>query len=419
MMISKNLLFKSSLLACMSAFIVSCDDDDNNQIVNPVFEGETKYFVGIESSVEAATDVLSAAESLDSGQISPINNGFEQPAWMSFVQGVDQIFVSGYTSAPEFVSYELVGDELVKGDSFFTDLGIYAHYVIDESTLVLVGSPRSGLTAKKIYLVDTDQMSITKTVETTFGDDETNLAFPVDATVNGDKLFIAYYMVASSGDFTTPNANEAKVAVFDFPSLTFDKIITDERAPNIGRYYTFNALEVDEKGDIYTFSPSSLACGYAPVPEKNSGILRIKNGETEFDADYHIDFETLSGGYKINDFYYVGNGKAVVRILKEDEANADYLWATYSPTAELPLLELGIVDLYNETFTLVSEAPNSGGGWSSATLIEDGKLYLGISNSSYSGIYSIDPATATATATEAADIDGNYAKAILSLTTNE
>ncbi|MEM8894650.1 MAG: DUF4374 domain-containing protein, partial [Bacteroidota bacterium] len=155
-------------------------------------------------------------------------------------------------------------------------------------------------------------------------------------------------------------------------------------------------------------------CGYAPVPSKNSAILRIKNGETEFDSEYYVDFETLTGGYKINDMFYVSNGKMVIRALQEDETNAQYLWATYAPTSPIPLLETGIFDLSTQTFSLIPEVPRGGGGWNAAHLVEDNKLYLGISSSGYAGVYIID--TETGTATEGATIDGNYAKAILSLT---
>ncbi|MEM6319259.1 MAG: DUF4374 domain-containing protein [Bacteroidota bacterium] len=414
-----SIFSKVALLALVMAFVVSCGDDSAEVAPEvPVVEPElvTSYFLGIESATDPAVDVLSPAASVESGVISPVNNGFEQPAWMSFIQGKDQIFSTGYTSAPEFISYEMVDGNLVQGESFFTDMGIYAIDIVDEGTMVLMGSAREGFSEKKIYQVNTNTMSIENTVSVELGNDlvDSLTAFPVDMKVRDGKLFVAYYKVSATGNFSTPKSNQAEVAVFSYPGMQLEKIITDDRAPNIGRYYTTNALEIAENGDIYTFSPSSLACGYAPVPETNSGILRIKNGETEFDPNFHIDFETLSGGYKINDMYYVGDGKAVLRVLQEDETNPAFLWATYAPTGEFPLLETGILDLNTQTFTLLPNVPRSGGGWNSAYMVEDGKLYLGVSNNTYAGIYIID--TEAGTATEGATIEGNYAKAILSLT---
>ncbi|MGD1892910.1 MAG: DUF4374 domain-containing protein [Cyclobacteriaceae bacterium] len=417
MMIKLSLTtWQSLLLAITASFVISCSESDDT--VGPAPEPEPEkinYFLGIEAATDPAVDVLTPVTSIDSGTVSPVGNGFEQPAWMSFIQGKDQVFAAGYTSSPEFTSYEMVNGELTRSGSFFTDQDIYAIDVVDESTMVLMGSPRSGLSEKKIYLINTDAMSIEQTVAVDFGNvvEDSLLAFPVDLKVRGDKLFAAYYLISASGDFSTPKAEEARVAVFSYPDLEFEKIISDERAPNIGRYYTTNALELDENGDIYSFSPSSLACGYAPVPTTNSGILRINNGETEFDPNYHIDFETLSGGYKINDMFYVADGKAVVRVLKEDETNADFLWATYAPTSPQPLLETGIVDLYNQTFTLLTDIPKGGGGWNGAHLVEESTLYLGVSHSALAQIYAID--VDTETVTPGATVDGNYAKAILSL----
>ena len=378
---------------------------------------EGYYFLGIEGgTVEAPTDVLTyGIASLDTGTVSPINNGFEQTSWMTFLQGEDQIFVTGYTSAPEFASYTLVDGVLTKGESFFTDLGTYAYDVADASTMVLVGNARSGLSNKKIYLIDTDAMAITTSVESNFGDirADSMFAFPTDMKVRGDKLFISYYLTHARGDFSTPQANEARLAVFNYPELTFDKEIIDDRAANIGRYYTTNAIEIDEKGDIYTFSPSSLAAGFNPLPENNSAVLKIVNGTTEFDNSYYLDFETLSNGYKLHDLIYAENGKAVVRVIKEDESNPAYFWGAYSPYSSTPILETGILDLYNKTFTLLEDVPNGGGGWNAAYLVEGSKVYLGISNSEYAGIYIID--TANNTAVKGADVEGNYAKAILKL----
>ncbi len=393
-----------------TVLLTSCGEDDSDMKST----SNAKYFVGIEAATDPATDVLAIAASITEGEISPVGNGFEQTAWMTFLQGKDQIFVSGYTSAPELTSYELFDGELVKGESLFLDQTPYAYDIVDESNMVIISSPRSGFSEKKIYHIDTDNMSIINSVESNFGNLEADslLAFPTDMKVRGDKLFISYYHIHGGGSFSTPSSNVARVAIFSYPNLEFEKLISDDRAANIGRYYGHNALEIDENGDIYTFSSSSLACGYAPVPENNSAILRIRNGETEFDQDYYVDFETLSGGFKINDLLYAANGKAVVRVVKEDETDAAYLWASYAPTSENPILETAVIDLYNESFTLM-DMPNGGGGWNTAHLVDGGTVYLGVSNSSFAGIYVID--TQSEVAIEGASIDGNYAKGILTL----
>ena len=414
-------LRKLKIVAFVATMFIafSCDNENGIEGGSPDPDKTAYYFAAIESGSDPAVEVIANADNFTSGEISPIDNGIQQPTWMAYYNNGNRIISAGYTSGPQFTSYEVIAGELVEVEKVFVDLGVYASAVVDDDTMLFMGAPRSGTAPKKIYEINTIDMTLNKTVEVDFGNDAIagTISFPVDMKLKGDKLFVAYYMVKDDGSFSTPDANQARIAVLNYPELTVDKIITDDRTANLGRYYSFNVLEEDEKGDIYTFSSSSLACGFAPVPANNSGILRIKSGETEFDSSYHIDFETLSGGYKINDLFYVGNGKAVVKVLKEDETNSAYLWATYSPNSESPLIEIGVVDLYNQTFEIVSSVPKSGGGWNSASFIEDGKLHIGMSSSSYASIYIVDPETATAE--KGSDIDGNYVKSLLYIESEE
>ncbi|MEM7509322.1 MAG: DUF4374 domain-containing protein [Bacteroidota bacterium] len=415
-----NQLILFFLMGAVMLF-TACEDDSEDAVAPtpPAPVSETFYFMGIEAATDPTTDVLTTLPTLESGTVSPIGSGFEQPAWMTFMQGPDQILVGGYTSAPEFTSYAMDNGELIKGESFFTDLTVYAFDFVDEENMVMVGSPREGLSDKKIYHVNTNTMSIMNTAVSDFGNIEADslFAFPIDVKVRGDKMFVAYYHTHARGDFSTPNSDQAYVAVFSYPSLQFEKVISDDRAPNVGRYYSTNALEIDENGNIYTYSPSALSCGYAPTPSKNSAVLRIPSGSTEFDPGYYIDFERISNGYKINDMIYVADGKAVVRVVQEDETNPQFLWATYAPTGDIPLISTGILDLNTQTFTLLEDVPTAGGGWNVAHMIEGTKLFLGVSNSTYAGVYVID--VATGTATEGVRVDGNYAKGIMSLTVTE
>lgn len=426
MLLIQNKTFQRlTKLLFLLLIISSCEEDVVENIVNNDEEGVGEgtgdgtdggsnafnYFVGIESGVDVQSYTLSGTDSLTASTVSPEGNGFEQLGWSTYHQGEDQIFVQ---TGLELISYELSEGELEEGSSIFIDEGdiLLAIDVVDESTAVIVAAPWTGFAAKDIFVLDTDDMSVTASISSTFGDDDENTlyAYPTDAHVRGDKLFVSYYMVNQDELLVDDNA---RVSVFEYPSLEFVKEIVDSRAPNISRYYAFNGLLEDEDGDIYTFSTSSLACGYAPTPANNSGVLRINNGETEFDSDFHIDFETLSGGYKINDMYYVKDGKAVVRVLQEDETNEAYLWGTYSANSSTPLLATGILDLNNETFTLLSDVPLGGGGWASAYLVEDSKVYLGVSSATYSDIYVIDVDSETATL--GAGIEGNYAMGILTL----
>lgn len=409
----KNNLLKTSLLAFASLLFIQCTDDDFN--FTPVSFGD--FFVGIEYGPEG-TNYLVTTDKLSEGNVSPVGNGIELLGWSNYIQGIDQVFsLSGAT----ITSYEKdVNKDLIQGSTVTTPLGTYAWEVVDESTMVAVGSPWFSEGTKQIYLIDTDAMSITKTIDTPLAESivdatsgNTYLPFPTGAEVVGGHLFVSFYY--GNADYTSLNTNSASVAVYSYPELEFEKIITDDRASAVGRYYSDFGMVSDEFDNIYTVSSSSFHCGYIPVPTTKSSILKIKKGASEFDENFHIDFETLSGGYKLNDMYYAGNGKAVVRFVKDD-SDRTFTWGTYKPNGENPLLGFGIVDLDNETFTDLStgNVELSGGGWNGVALVQDGNtVYVGVNNSGYSGVYVID--IEAKTISEGANIDGNYTNGIVGL----
>ncbi|MBU2995437.1 DUF4374 domain-containing protein [Cellulophaga baltica] len=409
-----NFSLKMSVILLSSLLFIQCSEDDSDSVSVEDEEATTEgssYYVGIEYGSDGA-DYLSVAESLSEGVVSPVNNGFEQLAWASYIQGEDQLFSIVSSALTSYAEDE--NGNLSEGSSVTTSLGVYAYDVVDESTLVAIGSPWYSAGSRDIYVIDTDVMSITSTVETELGnytDSETGeeiYSMPSGAKVAGDYLFISYYLVDLDGNVI--EENKAKVAVYSYPGLELQNTITDDRIADIGRYYSEYGIVEDENGDVYVMSSSSLACGWYPVPTVNSGLLRINSGEADFDDSYYVDFETISSGYKLNDLYYVGDGKAVVRILSDDSE----AWSTYSPNSESPVLSFGILDIYEGSFTELSgEMELSGGGWNGVVFVEDNTAYVGVSNSDYSGVYVID--VENATVVEGADIDGNYAKAILGL----
>ncbi|MFW5821867.1 MAG: DUF4374 domain-containing protein [Tangfeifania sp.] len=224
--------------------------------------------------------------------------------------------------------------------------------------------------------------------------------------VSGDKLFVSFYPVSASGDFSTPSVDSAQVAVFSYPELEFEKAIYDNRTSPVGVYGNATGLLEAGNGDLYTFSSSSLAAGFTKQT-RPSGILRIKSGSTEFDPNYFLNIEEATNGGKIVYFSYAGNGKAVARIVTDDSA----LWGAFSPNN--PICKLVIIDLNAATVTDVPDVPAHGAQYATPALVENGKVYMSISTATDAHVYEIDPATATAE--KGAAIDGLEAKGIFNL----
>ncbi|NME67954.1 DUF4374 domain-containing protein [Flammeovirga aprica] len=371
-----------------------------------------KFVLGIEA--EGAQDVLLTTETLTDGEVSPIGNGFEQPAWMSFFKAGNMIIAAGYTSDNIFTGYALSDQngELENKGQLITDQGVYATTNVDENHFIAIGAPRAGFEERTIFLIDKNDMSIAGRTKTRIDERhaEDLVAFPSGVAVRGDKLFISYFLTKSEKIGDTPKAETAKIAVYDYPSMTFVKLIVDDRTSEIGRYTTDFSLQEDENGNLYSFSTASLASGFNPAPNVPSGFLRIKKDETDFDTDYFFNFQEKSGGAKINTAVYLGNGKMLVRAVVADQQH----WSAYAPNIEegYEHLSFMIADLNTQTVVPVSNIPLTGGG-EMAALVKEGKVYVNVSNSKGGSLYEID--IETATATKGASIVGHYAKGIFEL----
>src|SRR5699024_11137661 len=133
-----------------------------------------------------------------------------------------------------------------------------------------------------------------------------------EMAISGNHLFLSYY-ISDSETFATPYTDTARVAVFSFPELEFQKVIKDTRVGPIGGFNVKDGLIKDENGNIYAVSHSNPANGYSQST-KPSGILKINSGETDFDPDYFFDISSKIDGGDAAHLLYLGNGKAFAEI---------------------------------------------------------------------------------------------------------
>jgi hypothetical protein len=87
------------------------------------------------------------------------------------------------------------------------------------------------------------------------------------------------------------------VAIFSDETLSSKKLIrTDKISYACGRNKSqyYQMIWSAENGDIYVFSPS-YAKTMTDVRQQTTlpaGVVRIKNGSTEFDPNYYVNIET-------------------------------------------------------------------------------------------------------------------------------
>ncbi|MCP9198841.1 DUF4374 domain-containing protein [Gramella sp. GC03-9] len=397
-------------LSCFALVFNACSTDDDGGNLNPDPEPQTSDItMSFKTTGDPETEFIITQESIMEGTISAQGTGIEQTGWRFYYPVGKTLFASGYSEDNRATAYAKNedGEVVAKGQFTFDNaLEMFGHSNDDE-TLLAFEIPRSGYAPKKLYFVDVDDVQVEKVVETSIfeSEEEGLIAWPSAIEVRGGNLFVPFHKLDAQGYFTTPEANEAFVAVYSYPEVESEpiKIISDSRTSNIGVNGATTGMIEADNGDIYSFSSGAEMAGFAPASTKPSGILRIQNGETEFDQDYFFNIEVATGGEKLFWFDYVGNGKAIARLLTSDDGGA---WGAFGRTSFNQ--RLVILDLEAQTVTEVANVPLHAKRYSSPVMVEDGKLYMSIETASEAYVYQID--VENATGTRGARIEGKTIK---------
>ncbi len=200
-----------------------------------------------------------------------------------------------------------------------------------------------------------------------------------------------------------PTENALEMALYN---VSDDKFIKKTRNTSLGlcgptRPIDNQSIFEDEHGDIYVNCTGSF--GY--IPGLNSGIARIRKGETEFDESYSINFaETQVTGLDCKYLNllmmcrYVGNGKmyayGYATGLDPDNTN------TYTARTGVPVL----VDIYNKTVKVIEGLPHTN-GHGVAMGRHGNKMVFGSANDEYNGFSTVDITTGKVE-TKVATVDG-------------
>lgn len=353
--------------------------------------------LGIEAGGVTTYYVVSA-ENLMTGTIDAVNQGIEQNGYHDYTQGNQTIFDVGGLGITSVrgITRDDRGYLQQKGNFVF-DKSLKVFTQIDANTMLgaeIADNPQSG-DQITFYSVDINSVAITQKKNTSI----LPLASFEWPSITGlcmrdNKVFMTYFHM-NPNTWETKYTDKMYVAVFSYPEMTLDKIITDERTGPAGSWYTHDGIFETENGDIYTMS--NCWFGYSQKT-KNAAFLRIPNGQTEFD-DYYFDFETISGGLQPAHIKYIGNGLLFAEVSTPDSPAGQ--WSDAG-------LKCCIIDLNNKTVTDVEGIPvhNGSGGRRFAVMADGGYVYIPITSNNETSIYRVDPQTATAQ--KGATIDASF-----------
>jgi len=401
-MMSKSIINISKALAFCFVMIsaISCSDDDDNGSTEGVSCNGADFGVTLSAPVPGSTDYSYYTFSVDdvmSGTITAEGVGFEQTGYYQFTQIDNTIYSLGGLDNTNVVGFSQNSGGCLEefGDVSFGDQ-VSDFVKADDNTLVSVSVSRNSdiITFRKF---NQNTLAATETIEVQVSDITTEAETGLQYTgmvISGDHLFLSYYKMHPVDFFTDPT-DQAEVAVYSYPELEFQEVITDNRMGPIGGFGTKTGLVKDEAGNVYAISHSNPANGFIQngngITEsiQPAGVLKINAGETSFDADYFFDTVSLAGG-TFSNAQFLSNGKLFVDV----NTQARVSQANWSDNP----LESAIIDLETESVDFIQGIPEHTRGGREVSLIEEGNnVYTTITEEDGIFIYQINPQNFTAT----------------------
>lgn len=406
-------MLKKLLITSVSATLIAgCGSDDNstsNNTGNTPDNGmkEDAVTLLLKTAGQGEPEYLIRETDLTSEVVSAQGVGEEQIGWNFYYKVGDTLFVTGYDESATTSYHQADDGSLTELNTFLFDKPLEVFGQVNDSTLLATHLPRSGEhVANMLYVVDASNGRATAKIPYTIDDNDTGVrgqgtvAAPSAIQVRGDKLFIAYHKLDDSeggSAFQTPEQDTAFIAVYDYPltaNAAPEKLISDNRTSHIGVNGNPTNMIQLANGDIYTMSNGGKAAGFTSNSEKPSGILRIKNGTTEFDDNYFLNISEKTNGGRIFWFSDIGDNKVLARIQVPNDAADEAPWSAFGKSFHT--MKLVLIDLQAETVTDVNSVPLHQKRWTAPLEVFDGKVYLSIETEQENYIYQYDIATNSA-----------------------
>lgn len=388
----KAKLTKAIMAVAFTAALTSCKKDKNNIPENP---GNFVLAVTPIASTGVA-DYLVTASSLEEGAVSIIGNGVEQDGTYRYYVTANNKFFSmlyGQGNPGAVTSYDIKDGKLNKLSNFVSET-VQAFAPVNEDILMLK-IPRTinatGATLANYYRVNTNNSTAISgegTIDAIAPTGNGEIAHFSWIRQVGTKVFAPFFSIKNRS-FETDYPDFAGIAVYSYPAMQLEKVIKDTRTSFIGRYFV-DGLGLVENGDIYAFSSSVAVNGGVLTSTKPSAITRIKAGTTEFDQSYFYNFETISGGYVITNWIYIGSNNFIANVTPKAEKGA-YVTGK----------QLAVVNVADKTFKLITGTPAAADVQTVTTnnyTPNDGKhAYIGFNlKDGTTYVYKIDAAAGTA-----------------------
>ncbi len=400
----KGNFLKIFIATALTIGFASCSDDEDPVDETIIDETPVDQFIitgGINGENYNNSYYTVPFEDLMTGSLSFIGEEMLQMGYYSYNKFDDKIFCSGGLGATSLYVIEQNEDgtlsETVSFNNFDNSI-VDMTEGSDNEVVAIEMSSTSDIV--RLHTISTSSLQVTKTVDTPIASLSTESVPAYSGmVVSGDYLYLSFY-ISDPNTWTTTSTDKAEVAVFNYPELTFVKVIEDSRVGPIGGFGTMAGLIKDESGNVYALSHSNPANGFSQYT-KPAGILKINSGETEFDSEFFFDIEEVTGGYNTAHLVYLGDGKVFTEINVTDRSEQ----TTWSDGT----LKTAIMDLDNSSIEYIDGIPEHAGvgrKLSAMSIIDDSTIYMTIPEDTGIFVYKID--TSSYTATKGAEVEVNF-----------
>lgn len=301
----KNLIL---LTVCLLGGLTMISCDDNNDNPAPETAGKSKMILAIDMAPQASMGYVVPVNDLSEKNVS-FTNAHEVKSTPYLTTYKDWVFSIGGASDANIYKYVRNDDgTLTKAGQIQIDrmAPMAANMLVVNEAKAYASAPIEN----KIVIFNPTTMERSGEIDladTRWGAEGSNTPNPIGLFLRDNILYVGL------GQFKNmPVCKKgAHVLLVDAKTDKPIKKIVDYRLSS-ATVIGVGAMFVDENNDLYI--PCWGSYGY--VPEQYSGLLRIKNGETEFDKSYCFNltdrtWQGIEGGklQYVLSYHYAGNGE--------------------------------------------------------------------------------------------------------------
>lgn len=397
----KRLIKPSFYFLFLSALIIgtasSCSSNDDSG--SDATDAKADYALWLQlGSWPNTTQYIVGVDDLTKGSVSLVGNGAEVTSKADYgiiAKNGFYYYPSTSSNFGKMTKFEFKNNQLsvVKEVPFTYQKAINCYTWVDNNTLLLFGTNGDG--NKVLYTV----VNAT-TLEIKNGE----LALPAipagytsynqgNIEYSNGKIYVAFSNMAIWPALAEPGMN---IAVVNYPSFAVEKVIESADADgNGGSNMWMPTSCTDESGDVYMmFFADWMTSTTSPTK-----IFRIKKGASAIDASYNFNLGTALGGETANGFWYVGNGKAIVKYVDSKIVAA-------SPST-LFNTKFALIDLATSSVIKKLDLPADKGSQLQNVITSGGKVFIQV-NAETSKDYVWEVNTTTGAVTSGVEIVGGY-----------